>query len=189
MKEYNCPQFLKNERIICLDIETSGLDIQRNTIIQMGIIEVNYGKIVKEYTTLFGGGKSSVFLVRNIHHIKDCDRIGKKTFKERAQKISAYLSNSIIVTHNGNSFDIPMINYKLNECGYQTQNTRYIDTYRIAKSIGQFESNSLQNLSKYFDIKYGEHRGLGDAYSTLQLLYALCEKYGQDFIKMKGKIK
>ena len=69
------------------------------------------------------------------------------------------------------------------------QNVKFIDTYLLAKSIGQFESNSLQFLSKHFDIKYGSHRGLGDAYSTLQLLYAFIDRYGEKIFQMKGWMK
>jgi len=67
---------------------------------------------VREYTTQFGGGHSSMYLVRNVHHIKDRERLNKKTFKERAKKMAEYLSNSLLVTHNGEKFDIPMLNQK-----------------------------------------------------------------------------
>ena len=184
--QYDCPNILKSYNLKVFDIETTGLQILRNTIIEIGVIEVQFGKIKREYSTLFGGGRSSMYLVRKVHHIKDCQRIGKPTFKDRAKKLCEYLSDSVLVTHNGNAFDIPMINQKFSECGLKLQNVKYIDTYKIAKQIGEFESNSLQSLSKHFDIKYGAHRGLGDAYSTLQLLYALIEKYGDKVLKMKG---
>lgn len=187
--QYKCPKVLQNKRLICLDLQTDGLNILLNTIIEIGVIEVISGKIQREYTTLFGGGRSSMFLVRKIHHIKDCDRIGKQTFKQRAKKLSEYLSDSIIITHNGTKFDIPMLNQKFSQVGVMMQNVKFIDTYLLAKSIGQFESNSLQFLSKKFDIKYGSHRGLGDAYSTLQLLYAFMQKYGEKIFQMKGWMK
>ena len=182
-KIYECPQFLKDKRLVVLDLETTGLDIILNTIIEIGVIEVINGEIKREYSTLFGGGCSSMFLVRRIHKIKDCDRKNLPKFSDRAEKLAKYLSNSYIVTHNGLNFDIPMLNQKFSENGFILNNVKVIDTYKIAKNYGVFESNSLQNLAKEFNIEYGSHRGLGDARSTLQLLYAFGEKFGDVILK------
>lgn len=180
-KVYETPEILKNERLLVLDIETTGLNILLNTIIELGTVEVKDGIITKEYSRLFGGGRSSMYLVRKIHKIKDAERVGKPTFKEVGHKVASYLSNAVIVTHNGNRFDIPMLNQKLSEVGEKIENSRFIDTYVIAKNIGH-ESNSLENLAKEYNLQYGQHRGLGDAHTTLQLLFAMVNKHGDKIV-------
>ena len=80
MISQKCPDIFKNKRLLSLDIETTGLNIFYNTIIELGVVEVVDGKVKTEYNKLFGGGHSSMFLVRKIHHIKDSERFGKKTF-------------------------------------------------------------------------------------------------------------
>ena len=130
-----------------------------------------------------------MYLVRKVHHIKDSERKGKKTFKECAEKISEFLSNSIIVTHNGNSFDLPMISQKLQEAGYNIENYRSIDTLQLVRKMRKNEGiddekkqqkrNTLGNLCKEFNLIYGgedgnnAHRGLEDAEATLDLLFYL----------------
>jgi len=174
--KYECPNILKTKRLLAIDIETTGLSIDYNTIIELGVIEVINGNTTQKYSRLFSGGHSSMFLVRNIHKIKDCERLGRKTFKECSEKIASYLSNAILITHNGGRFDIPMIQKKLSECGQEIKNIKHIDTYQIARKFGH-ESNSLKNLCKEYGIQYGgeegdkSHRGLEDAEATLQLLY------------------
>lgn len=184
-----CPDILKNKRILALDIESTGLSTIYNTIIELGVIEVINGEVKTEYTKLFGGGHSSMYLVRKVHHIKDSERKGKKTFKECAEKISEFLSNSIIVTHNGNSFDLPMISQKLQEAGYNIENYRSIDTLQLVRKMRKNEGiddekkqqkrNTLGNLCKEFGLIYGgedgnnAHRGLEDAEATLDLLFYL----------------
>ena len=184
-----CPDILKNKRILALDIESTGLSTIYNTIIELGVIEVINGEVKTEYTKLFGGGHSSMYLVRKVHHIKDSERKGKKTFKECAEKISEFLSNSIIVTHNGNSFDLPMISQKLQEAGYNIENYRSIDTLQLVRKMRKNEGiddekkqqkrNTLGNLCKEFNLIYGgedgnnAHRGLEDAEATLDLLFYL----------------
>jgi len=184
-----CPDILKNKRILALDIESTGLSTIYNTIIELGVIEVINGEVKTEYTKLFGGGHSSMYLVRKVHHIKDSERKGKKTFKECAEKIADFLSNSIIVTHNGNSFDLPMISQKLQEAGYNIENYRSIDTLQLVRKMRKNEGiddekkqqkrNTLGNLCKEFGLIYGgedgnnAHRGLEDAEATLDLLFYL----------------
>jgi DNA polymerase III epsilon subunit-like protein len=160
-----------------------------NTIIELGVIEIVNGEVKTEYSKLFGGGHSSMYLVRKIHHIKDSARKGKKTFKECAEKIASFLSNSIIVTHNGNSFDIPMIQQKLHEAGHEIKNFKSIDTLQLVKKMRKEEQteddkkqskrNNLGALCKEFGLIYGgedgskSHRGLEDAEATLDLLFYL----------------
>lgn len=172
-----CPELLKNMSFIVFDIETNGLSPVFSTIIEIGCLEVENGKITNEYTTLFGGGKSSMYLVRRVHKIRDCERVGKKSFKEKAPAISKYFSNKILVGHNIDRYDIPMMQTKLSECGYGLENIRTIDTLKIAREIGH-DSNTLENLSKLYNVEEGEHhRGLDDAKMTLNVLYVFAEKF------------
>jgi DNA polymerase-3 subunit alpha (Gram-positive type) len=184
-----CPDIFKNKRLLAIDIETTGLSTIYNTIIELGVIEIVNGEVKTEYNKLFGGGHSSMYLVRKIHHIKDSMRTGKKTFKECAEKIADFLSNSIIVTHNGNSFDIPMIQQKLNEAGYKIENFKSIDTLQLVRKMRKKEGedeekkqqkrNTLGNLCKEFGLIYGgesgsnAHRGLEDSEATIDLLFYL----------------
>lgn len=191
-----CPDCLKSRRLICLDLETTGLNIQYNTIIELGVVEVVDGKVKREYAKLFGGGHSSLFLVRNVHHISDAERRGKPTFRSCAEKISAFLRGAILVTHNGNSFDIPMIQHKLSEAGFPLKEFRSIDTLQLVRKMRRASKkngdsptddsddknshrNSLGNLCREFGLVYGgeegnrSHRGLEDAEATLDLLFHL----------------
>ena len=191
------PDIFKGKRLIACDLETTGLSVLYNTIIEIGCVEVNNGKVVKfgnkgGFTRLFSGGHSSMYLVRKVHHIKDSDRSSGKysTFKQSAEKISGYLSNSILVTHNGNSFDIPMIQQKLTEAGFPLHDFKSIDTLQLVRKMRKKESgeedekrqhgrNTLGNLCREFGLVYGgeegrnAHRGLEDAEACLDLLFYL----------------
>lgn len=197
---YNCPSKLKGCRLISLDIETTGLDIRLNNIIELGVVEVVDGVEKRQYSRLFGGGRSSPYLVRNVHGITDGERKNKSTFKESSQKISDYLFGATLVTHNGAKFDIPFMEWKMKEAGVSLSYKRHFDTYLLAKSLKRpvmdekgkpvmekgkqvfepiHERHSLEYLCGVYGIPYNEenHRGLKDCWCTLQLLYALTEKF------------
>jgi DNA polymerase III epsilon subunit-like protein len=118
-----------------------------------------------------------MYLVRKVHKIKDEERKNKPTFKERSEKIYEYFNGKTLVGHNIDKYDIPMLQCKLQECGFNLKNFKSIDTLKISREIGH-ESNSLENLSKYYKVETGEHhRGLDDARMTLDVLCVFAEKY------------
>ena len=185
------PEMFRNKRLISLDIETSGLSVKYNTIIELGAVEVVNGVVKSSPRQLFGGGHSSMYLVRRVHHIPDYERLHKRTFKECAGNVANFLSNSIIVTHNGNSFDLPMIQNKLADAGFSIKNYKSIDTLQLVRKMRKAEEgeeddekkhrgrNTLGNLCKEFNLVYGgeegdsAHRGLEDAEACLDLLFYL----------------
>ena len=185
MLHEKCPDCLMGRRLISLDIETTGLS-RHCHIIELGVVEVVSGKVVREYSKLFGGGHSPVYLVRNVHHIPDSDRAGKPTFSECAGRIASYLSGAVLVTHNGNSFDIPMIQGKLKEAGEELRDVKSLDTLQLVRRMrkasegdGRRQSNSLGSVCREFGLSYGgddgsrAHRGLEDAEAALDLLFHL----------------
>lgn len=180
---YNCPPLLKQKRLIVLDIETTGLSLDFNTIIELGVVEVVNGEINTQYSRVFGGGRSPIYLVRNVHHIKDTERRGKKTFGECSTKVASFLDGATLVTHNGLKFDIPFLEARLKENGLELNYERHYDTYMLAKKL-KFEHHSLNWLCGNYKIPYGaeNHRGLTDCLCTLQLLYAMCEQFGEEEI-------
>lgn len=182
------PAIFKDKRLIALDAETTGLSVVFNTIIELGVVEVQNGIVVQRYSRLFGGGHSAMYLVRKIHRIKDSERKFKPTFKSCAEKISKYLSNAILVTHNGNAFDMPLIQNKCNIAGFPLENIKVIDTLQLARKMRrkenseddkkkQHDRNTLENLCKEFGLQYGgeeggnAHHGLEDSEACLDLLF------------------
>ena len=182
--EYACPDCLKDKRIVCLDLETTGLSPIFNNIIELGVVEILDGKPKTQYSRLFGGGRSSMFLVRKIHKIKDCEREGKSTFAESAKAVANWLDGAILLTHNGAKFDIPFMKAKMDEVGVKLNCPISIDTYLLSKKIGKHDFHSLQWLCGKYGIPYGEenHRGLTDCICTVQLLYVFVEKFGPEIL-------
>lgn len=165
---------LDNQTVIVFDIETTGLNLTLDTIIEFGAVKIKNNEIIEQKNLLFGGDFiCSPFLVKNVHKIKDIDRKNKPLFKDCICEIYDYLNNNIVITHNGKHFDVPFLNEKMKPYGMQL-NIRMIDTILLARKLN-FKSNSLEFLSSYYKIDYGSHRGLGDAISTYQLVNKLAE--------------
>lgn len=165
---------LDGNTVIVFDIETTGLNMIFDTVIEFGAVKVLNSKVIEEKNVMFKGGVCSPHLVKNVHKIKDYMRKDCKTFEEGAAEIFDYLNNNIVITHNGRMFDVPFLNAKGAKLGLKLD-IKLIDTIVLARKLS-FKSNSLQFLCKHYNIEYGSHRGLGDAMST----YLLVDKLSKD---------
>lgn len=193
---YPCPQILESDRLISFDIETTGLSPIYNNIIELGVVEMAGGEIKTRYSRLFGGGRSSVYTVRQVHHIPDSERRGLPTFGEKARQIAGWFGTATLVSHNGTAFDLPFIQERMRAAGVQYAPIRHFDTLRIARRLDappkdapeaikrayrpKFASHRLGDMCAHYGIAYGDqnHRGLADCECTLALLFALCAEFG-----------
>jgi len=164
---------LENTTVIVFDIETTGLNQLFDTVIEFGAVKVFGGRVVEEKSMMFKGGICSPYLVKNVHKIKDYMREDCPYFEEGAREVFDFLNNNIVITHNGKQFDVPFLNAKGAKLGLSL-NVRLIDTIVLARKL-DFKSNSLQFLCEHYNIKYGSHRGLGDALSTYELVDKLAK--------------
>lgn len=139
-----------SKKILLIDIETSPL-----VCYTWGLYEQDVIKKIKQSTILsvayqWLGQKTKVM---------SCAQMSEHHLLKRLHRL---LSDAdIVVAHNGDAFDIKKINTRfiihniLPPSPYQT-----IDTKMVAKSVGAFDSNSLNNLG--IDMSEGEklrHRG------------------------------
>ena len=192
---YPCPAALRNERLVSFDIETTGLSPLYNNIIELGVVEMVGGEIALRHSRLFGGGRSSLYTVRQVHRIRDSERRGQPPFREKARQIAGWLAGACLVSHNGMAFDLPFLQEAMKAAGVSLAVSRHYDTLRIVRRLDsppkdaaaarafrpKFASHRLGDLCRHYGIPYGEenHRGLADCECTLQLLFALCGDFGE----------
>ena len=169
---------LNNTRIVVADIETTGLAIKLDRIIELGVVEIINGKITTKFSKLFKGGRSHPYLQKSLHRIKDKDRMKQPTFGESAKNIARFLSNCYLITHNGKRFDVPMLQYHLGLEHQLMVETKFIDTLVLTRKVKKFDDTdkNLEFLANYYNLDYGNHRGLGDAVTTFELFKKLCQE-------------
>lgn len=138
-------------KTVTLDIETSPMVGYAWELWETNIIEV-----MKRSTVLCISYK---WLHENkVHNISQFHSRGYKAGveddREIMQKIRDVLDEAdIVVTQNGNTFDLPIINTRLFELGIPPYSpVLKVDTKKIAKSVFRFESNKLESMAKYAGI-------------------------------------
>lgn len=175
-----------------LDIETTGTSKEKDHIIELGMAYLNAGRIIREGSVMFGGGKSSPQALR-VHGITDESREGMPTFEEKSALVKGVMEApsygpdgkeiiTVFVGHNLDAFDIKFITGKCREAGNpivtKDGHILTVDTLKLARKHLSAPDKKLQTLCSVYQLEYGGHRGLGDAYSSL-LVLCVCMKKGK----------
>lgn len=167
--------YLNKEQFICLDCETTGLDIEKDRVIEFAAILFTFDEKIKEYETLIDPDCVISQKSIEIHNIDQTMVQGKPRIKEVLPFIEEMTANYTIVGH-GVDFDIQMLcnSAKREGIPFTLHQNKVIDTLRLARHYGQAPVNSLQGLRIHFDIDQEiAHRAMGDVIINIEVFKRL----------------
>lgn len=161
-------------REIILDIESTGLEVGKDRIIEVACVELFDRQPTGEELQVYINpqqlvGEEAI----QIHGISNEFLIGKPTFKECWREIKEFISNSSIIAHHA-SFDIQMLNHELHLIGEPRISNHIVDTLILARRKSS-NNNSLDALAKRYKIKVERrlHGALKDCYILASIYYFL----------------
>lgn len=135
---------------IAFDIETPNRKNDR--ISQIGLILVEDGNVIKDYSTLIDPETYFEHLNTEITGIDSNSVANAPTFKEYWPEISHLFDKYVLVAHNAN-FDLTVLSKTLSYYGFEQPKIKYICTYE--ESLNKFpelKKHSLESLAEYFGI-------------------------------------
>jgi DNA polymerase III subunit epsilon len=186
MNEFN----LKND-LIFIDLETTGLNVLRDRIIQIGMIKYSNNKNEsEEIEMLINPGIPISEEAIKVHGILPSDLKNKPTFDQVADKIYKFIGNSDIAGYNSNRFDIPMLIEEFARVGldFEVDNRKLIDIQRL---FYKMEPRTLSAAYKFYLNREmtDAHNALSDVKATVEILKGQLQMYeGKDFIDSDGTI-
>lgn len=158
--------------LIALDLETTGLDVNKDSIIEIGAVRIHDGKILEEYSTLVNPGFVIPAETTHITGIHQEDLRNAPTLTAVLPEITAFVGNAPVIAHNV-SFDMGF----MRRFGTLKSNLP-LDTFELASILlPRVPRYSLSSLSALLDIDLeNAHRALDDARATALLYWHLWEK-------------
>ncbi len=146
-----------------VDLETTGLDANRNRIIEIGIIRVENGQVVERYSQLVNPECRIPSFIE--HHTGISATMIKKapTFARLLPKVKTLLADGYFVAHNA-SFD-----YSFMQAEYKRQGAVYVAprlcTVRLSRRLfPNFRHHGLDSIISRFGLVCpSRHRALDDA--------------------------
>lgn len=172
-------RFLHKTELVCLDVESTGLSVETDRIIEVGAVRFCQEQVLDEFETLINPECLIPKESQLIHNISDEMVAGKPLMKEILPQLHAFIGDRVIMGH-GIKYDIDMLNMEAQRAGLDLTFGAYgtIDSLRLARLYGQSPSNSLTILRQHFNIEAeGAHRALSDVLVNCQVFVRLTKEF------------
>ena len=160
------------------DLETTGLDISNDRIIEIAIHKVLPDGSEEKLSLRINPEMKIPADSTAIHGIKDEDVKDSPTFKEEAKNIVDFIGDADLAGYNSNRFDVPFLLEELyrNDVELDMSDRKSIDVQTI---FHKMEQRTLEAALKFYCKKELEnaHNAHADAYATFEVLKGQLEMY------------
>lgn len=155
--------------IVC-DLETTGLDVATDQIIEIAFVKVEDDKITDTYSSLINPECQIPLKIKRLTGIADEQLMVSPTLEQVKPEIYRFMQDIPLVGHNI-EFDRSFLAASLGQLSFSD----YWDTLDLARIVlHHAKSHSLSKLVKYLQLaQRSQHRALDDALSTTELFLEL----------------
>lgn len=161
-------------RYVTFDFETTDNDVETCGVVEIGAARVVDGEIVDRFHAMVNPYKPISSRATAVHGYTDADVANATPFHEVFTQFHAFVGSDMLIAHNGQNFDIPVL--KRLAAGLEGVDTLvFYDTLPLARSLSR-DRATQEDLAHRFGIDCGRaHHALDDAV-TLAQVYRELEK-------------
>ena len=170
-----------NKPLVIFDLETTGLDLVKDRVIQISYIKVYPDGKEERGNELINPEKHIEPIITQLTGISDEDVKDKPTFKQIAQKLSDQFIGSDFAGFNSNNFDIPLLAEEFLRAGidFDFSKCKLIDACSIFRKM---ERRNLAAAYKFYcgrkmEEDFEAHRADQDTEATYRVLMGQLDKY------------
>ncbi len=167
--------------LVIFDLETTGLDLVKDRIIQISYIIVKPNGEEKRGDKIINPERSIPEFITKLTGISDDDVKDKPTFKELASQLAEKFTGCDFAGFNSNHFDIPLLAEEFLRAGidFDFSKCRLIDACTIFKKM---ERRNLASAYRFYcgrkmEQDFEAHRADQDTEATYRVLMGQLDKY------------
>src|SRR5437870_774160 len=165
------------ERYVTFDLETTDKDVEVCGVVEVGAARVVKGEIVERFQSLVQPYRPITPAASAIHGYTDDDVRDARPFAEVWSEFRAFIGEDILIVHNGQQFDIPVLR-RLAAGRDGVDSLVFYDTLPLVRSLSR-DSAKLEDLALRFGIDAGRaHHALDDAVTLAQVYRELERQRG-----------
>ena len=170
---------LKLNRPICFfDLETTGIDVARDRIVEIAILKVYPNGNKESKTWLVNPTISIPPQSTAVHGITNEKVANEPTFKELASQVYAMIKDSDLAGFNSDRFDIPLLAEELlrAEVDFDMKNRVSVDVQTI---FHKKEERTLSAAYRFYcnETLENAHSAMADTTATYEILKAQLDRY------------
>lgn len=171
--------------LIIFDFETTGLDYDRDRIIEVGAIRVRQGTIIGEFSSLCS---TDVIVTEQIEKLTGINKdmlVGQPSFADKLKEFLKFIEGGVLVAHNA-EFDLSMLKAACHREGIDFE-WPCICTLKLARDLlPDLERKNLDSLAEHYGLSFeARHRSIGDAKVTISVLNHMLENEGSSLKKWR----
>lgn len=173
--------------LVFFDLETTGLDIHRDRIVQFAFLRIHPDKTRQEWEELVNPGMPIPPGAVRVHNITDAMVQDKPLFGFFAPKIIELLQNCDLAGFNVASFDLPFLAAELERNGFPLD----ISQFKIADAQVIFHRREPRDLTAayrfYCNAQHNDaHDAMADVRATAEIFNAQIARYSDLPREMAG---
>ena len=160
---------------VALDIETTGLNPERDAIIEIGAVRFRGDKVLDTWSTLVNPGRPLSYRVQQLTGITSDELNRAPSVFSVTTALAGFVRDAPLVGHN-----IPFDLSFLRRLGLFQENVS-IDTFELASILIPYASRyNLATLAQHLGLRLDDaHRALADALCAKDLFLALIDRAAQ----------
>ena len=181
-----------NSDYIAIDLETTGIRLSKDKIIEVGLLKVKDSHIIDTFSCVINPDMQVDDKILELTKISKNELENAKRIHEVINHIVDFCEEYVLLGHN-TIFDYSFVKREANRAGLEFEK-RGIDTYKLCKKV--LPENVRKNLTDacgYFGIeRKNSHRAFSDAFYTHVLFQKIIKNFKTLEISseaMKVKIK
>ena len=164
--------------LVCFDLETTGIDVQKDRIVQIALIRVEPGGDRRTYSTLVNPQRPIPAEASAIHGIRDEHVRNAPSFSQIRTDVEEFLEGADLAGFNMVRFDLPLLEAEIRREGgrFDARDRRLLDAMRI---FHKMEPRNLEAAVRFYCDREleGAHSAEADASATLDVLDAQLGRY------------
>ena len=158
------------QEFVCIDLETTGLNANADTIIELGAVRFRRGEVLERFQTFVNPRRKIPPFIQQLTGISDEQVRRAPDFYQVQSRFADFIGDLPIVGHNV-AFDLDF----LNSHGLPLHNRRY-NTWDLASIfLPTIAEYNLTELARRLGVLHEKHRALGDAEATALVFHRLLE--------------
>jgi len=172
--------------VACVDLETTGGMAAQHRVIEVGIVLLEHGEIIEEWSTLVHPGSRIPSLIAAFTGIDDSMVADAPPFADVAQEVRRRLEGRLFVAHNAR-FDYGFLRTEFRRLGVRFA-APVLCTVKLSRALyAEHARHNLDTLMDRFGLScMARHRALGDAQVLPALMAAMENQRGVD--AMQGAV-
>ncbi|HQI51150.1 MAG TPA: 3'-5' exonuclease [Bacteroidales bacterium] len=168
-----------------IDLETTGLNVGHDRIVEISILKVYPDGTTKSYTRRINPTIPIPAEVTRIHGITDDDVKHEPEFSSLGAEIAQFIKDCDLAGYNSNKFDIPLLMEEFLRTGieFDLKGRKLIDVQNI---FHKMEPRNLEAAYRFYCNKdlVNAHSAEADIQATYEILLAQIERYAGKEVEM-----